>query len=526
MYNSKRIISLLLSVILLISGFSLFPITVSAQDSDIASTEVSGTTGDCTWTLDGSVLTISGNGKMSNNSGPKAPWGNDIKKIVIGTGVTYIETQDFKSCNNLTSITVISNNPEYSSIDGNLYDNDAKTLIMYAVGKSASSFTIPDSVTSIGNGAFVNCKYLTDVNIPDSVISIGKSAFLNCSNLTKVTIGNSVTSIGDGAFHKCHSLTVINIPNSVTSIGVSAFVGCMNLTELTIPDSVKSIGIYALTSTGWYNNQTDGLVYAGMVAYKMKGDCPSKVVIKDDTSSIASGAFSGCNNLMSITIPDSITSIGSYAFSGCTSLTIYGYEGSEAEKYANDNEFNFVTLQSKADKATGIIASVPKDIGLHIVNAVDQLPADGIIKAYDISLTKDGMTVQPDNIINIKIPCDNPVAKVCRKETDGTFTDMNAVYKDGYMVFCTDHFSIFYLSLPTDDTPVLLGDADGSGEVDLVDATVIQRHTTMIAVPYDESQLMCADIDGDGSLTIVDATFIQRYATKVQTPYKIGATVG
>lgn len=76
------------------------------------------------------------------------------------------------------------------------------------------------------------------------------------------------------------------------------------------------------------------------------------------------------------------------------------------------------------------------------------------------------------------------------------------------------------------EPPVLLGDADGNGEVDLVDATVIQRHTTMIAVPYDEAQLMCADIDDDGSLTIVDATFIQRYATKVQTPYKIGATVG
>ena len=71
----------------------------------------------------------------------------------------------------------------------------------------------------------------------------------------------------------------------------------------------------------------------------------------------------------------------------------------------------------------------------------------------------------------------------------------------------------------------ILGDADGNGEVDMTDATVIQRVVTMIAVPYDEEQLMRADVDGDGELTVVDATFIQRYSTKVQTPYPIGEEI-
>lgn len=74
--------------------------------------------------------------------------------------------------------------------------------------------------------------------------------------------------------------------------------------------------------------------------------------------------------------------------------------------------------------------------------------------------------------------------------------------------------------------PALLGDADGSGEVDTIDATIIQRYATKVAVPYDEDQLMNADIDGDGDLTIVDATFIQRFATKVKTPYPIGELIG
>ena len=75
------------------------------------------------------------------------------------------------------------------------------------------------------------------------------------------------------------------------------------------------------------------------------------------------------------------------------------------------------------------------------------------------------------------------------------------------------------------EAPVLLGDADGNGEVDAIDATLLQRHATMIDVPFDEKQLMNADIDGDGELTIVDATFIQRYATHIKTPYPVGEPI-
>lgn len=145
--------------------------------------------------------------------------------------------------------------------------------------------------------------------------------------------------------------------------------------------------------------------------------------------------------------------------------------------------------------------------------------------AYDITLMKNGETVQPENIVKIKIPCDNPDAKIYRNEADGNFTDMNAVYKDGYMIFYTDHFSIYILVETNEGITTLLGDVDGSGYVDMVDATILQRYVTLIAVPYDEDQLMCADVDGDGVLTVVDATFIQRYATKVQIPCAIGEPI-
>jgi len=110
------------------------------------------------------------------------------------------------------------------------------------------SVLIPNSVTSIGDGAFFGCSSLTTLTIGSGVTSIGREAFAYCSGLTgTLTIPNSVTSIGDSAFYGCSGLTgTLTIPNSVTSIGKGAFWWCSGLTgTLTIPNSVTSIGIGA-----------------------------------------------------------------------------------------------------------------------------------------------------------------------------------------------------------------------------------------------------------------------------------------
>ena len=178
-------------------------------------------------------------------------------------------------------------------------------------------------VTSIGSSAFYNCYDLNSVTIPNSVTSIGGNAFYGCSGLTSVTIPASVTSIGYNAFHGCSGLTSVTIPANVTSIGGNAFSGCSSLTSVTIPNSVTSIGSGAFSGTAWYNNQPDGIVYAGKVLYIYKGTMPdgTKVKIKDGTLSIAESAFSGCSGLASVTIPNSVTSISGYAFYGCSGLT-------------------------------------------------------------------------------------------------------------------------------------------------------------------------------------------------------------
>ena len=237
-----------------------------------------------------------------------------LTAINIPDTVTTIKIGSFYGCSSLTTINVDTNNPSYKSIDRNLYSKDGSTLIQYAIGKTDTAFTIPDSVTSIGVCAFANCDNLTSITIPDSVTTIGQWAFRDCDSLTSIevdennthyksiygnlyskdgttliqyaigktatsfTIPNSVTSIGSWAFHDCDSLTTITIPDSVTSIGEWAFWYCTNLTSITIPNSVTTIGYYA---------------------------------------------FAHCSNLTSITIPNSVTTIEFWAFEDCTSLTIY-----------------------------------------------------------------------------------------------------------------------------------------------------------------------------------------------------------
>ena len=150
---------------------------------------------------------------------------------------------------------------------------------------------------------------------------------------TELILPSYITKINQYAFYNCNGLTSVTIPDSVTSIGDNAFAGCTGLTSVTIPDSVTSIGERALYNTLWYNNQPDGLVYAGKVAYKYKGTMPSNtsIVLEEGTLSITDGAFYNCKGLTSVIIPDSVTNIGDSVFSGCTGLTDVYYTGTEEQ---------------------------------------------------------------------------------------------------------------------------------------------------------------------------------------------------
>ena len=180
----------------------------------------------------------------------------------------------------LGAITVNTNNPAYSSVDGVLFDKIQGTLIQYPCGKAGSDYTIPDSVINIADDAFYCCTNLFSVTIPDSVTSVGYAAFEWCFNLTNAIIGNSVASIGDSAFSRT-SLSSVTIGTNVTSIGDSAF-SRTKLTNLTIGDSVTNIG---------------------------------------------DGAFAGCHSLTGVYFSGNAPSVGSDIFGGDNNATLYYLPG-------------------------------------------------------------------------------------------------------------------------------------------------------------------------------------------------------
>lgn len=133
----------------------------------------------------------------------------------------------------------------------------------------------------------------------------------------------TVTSIDNYAFENNTALTSVTIPSSVIGIGSWVFNGCSNLANIIIPNSVVRIDNNAFSNTAWYNNQPDGVVYAGRIAYRCKGSMPegTNIAIKEGTYAIAREAFSDCSGLTSVTVPSSVTSIGYSAFRKCSNLT-------------------------------------------------------------------------------------------------------------------------------------------------------------------------------------------------------------
>ena len=329
---------------------------------------------------------------------------DSIKEVTIHSNIKKIESNPFKYCANIESITVDSDNAYYDSRQNcNAIIEKATNNLVVA----CSNTQIPNTVKSISPLAFDSCAELTEIIIPNGVTSISSNAFVNCPKLNSIFIPNSVVTIGPAScVENCPSLTSVVvesgnpyydsrnncnaiietatnsivsgcqntiIPNTVTSIGYHAFAGCQYMTGIRIPSSVRIIDSYAFAgcSSLVEIDFQNGVTEVGDDAFF---ECTSlrSVVIPDSVISLGYGAFTSCTSLTSAVIPASVPSIGYYAFTNCPNLaeiiilnpnckieaapdtisdsaTIYGYYGSTAQTYAQNNGRNFVALSESTN---------------------------------------------------------------------------------------------------------------------------------------------------------------------------------
>lgn len=349
----KKVLSMLLALTMVLILLPTGVFSVSAATS--------GTTGDCTWSVKGSVLTISGKGEMGSYFPPHVdtPWvgftkvviedgvtsiGNhafygvvDLENVVIPDSVTKIGDYAFFGCQKLASIhlpdSIVSIGERAfmgTALERNATNWENHVLyvgnhLIKANDTLKGAYTIKAGTKSIAEKAFFRCYQMTSVSIPGSIQIIDIGAFDSCYYMTKVTLKKGVKTIKSEAFTNCWELTQVSLPSTVTSIGNNAFAGCEKLAAITLPDRTDlSIGEQVFTDTAFYKkaeNWTNGVLYIGDHLIRAKETLSGSYTIRKGTKTIAQKAFFACDGVTKVTISSGIKTIPYATFSSCTSLT-------------------------------------------------------------------------------------------------------------------------------------------------------------------------------------------------------------
>lgn len=280
--------------------------------------------------------------------------GTNIKSIDIGKDVKSIGSGAFVSCTKLESVTL----PQGLTTIGSSAFNGCSAMTSCSIPntvteiafrafndcKSLSSISLPYGLTEIIEQTFLGCSSLQTVTLAEGIESIGNFAFNSCP-ITSIEIPGTVTTIGNGAFYQCKELTRVQINEGVETIGYEAFAKCEKLQEVILPTTIKDIGYrafqycYLLESINLQGIESIGdyaFVFSGLTEVTIPGtitDIPERafgscdnletVVIEQGVTSIGVKAFQLSNNIKTLRIPSSLTSVASDAFTNNAFDTIY-----------------------------------------------------------------------------------------------------------------------------------------------------------------------------------------------------------
>ena len=352
----KKIVSMLLSVVMLCSVTTGLDLTAYAADTTI--TGKCGESATYSYNKNTKTLTISGTGVIDSTDS-NFPSSDSIVSLVIKDGITEIGYEMFFGCENLENIVISDSvvsisrdafkgtkyyNVDSNWQDGQLYINHA--LVCVKEDSAKGEFKIKDGTTVIADAAFEGCCNLSSITIPDSVTHIGADVFYNCDNLNKIDMSSNIESVGIGAFEYTAyydnqsnwnngalyvgaALIAVNadltgkyqVKDSTRVVADEVFRAC-RLTEVLLPNGLVNIGGgYAFA----YCNNLESIIIPDTVTEMGSGvfeACRNlkKVVLSNALTVVPSYAFENCENLESIYMPDSVTEIGEYAFYQCAAL--------------------------------------------------------------------------------------------------------------------------------------------------------------------------------------------------------------
>ena len=325
-------------------------------------------------------LDISGAGEIPDFEKGTAQWtffSNTVKTLTVGENITKLGNYAFASMSHLERINFNSTacaNLTRDPQDGNnganftfawcgtdsdgitvVFGENVKSVPAHLFRPSASAADSPkvtsisfagNSCEALGDHCFRTLDDLCEITLPSSLKKIGTFAFGNCSKLVNITVPESVKTLGGYIFMNCSALEKVTLPSAITSAyAVNMFGNCRSLKKVNLPDGLKRID------------------------ERMFHNCPSlvEITIPETVTAINKYSFNGCTSLAELYVPSNVSVIETYAFNGCLSLskitvenpdcdikagsinsgtTVYGYTGSTAETYANENDCTFVSLDS------------------------------------------------------------------------------------------------------------------------------------------------------------------------------------
>ena len=285
--------------------------------------------------------------------------------VELSSNIYSVNLHAFGRCSSLTNITVDPENTRYKSIDGVLFDKTGATLVQYPCSKG-TTYSVPDGVTTIDDGAFAECNPLTSVSLPSTVTNMDADSFQGCDNLLEILVNESNPTYKtiDGVVFNSTGTTLISfpcgktdkfsIPGSVTSIKSHAFSGCSKVKSITIPSSTSTIERFSFYMC---SNLKEILVDSGNSVFKsidgllvdITGEklvhypCGKSehAIIPRGISTLLEGSIVECNDITDFTISETVVTIEAFAFNVLEKLSSVTYLGDSPPDCSATNTFVF-----------------------------------------------------------------------------------------------------------------------------------------------------------------------------------------